>query len=413
MSISLSIQSRLQISVLKKWCIILMLGFSSGLPLSLVAGNLQAWFAHSGMSVLVTGSLSLLGLPYVYRFLLTPLLDKYSILGFGKRRSWLFVFQILLCLGFGIISFLSPINNTYWMVFLGLCLALFSALQDSVIDAHRIEYLSDIDKGMGVSLAGVGYRVALLLFGGLGLVMAEYWGFAVVYQLASLSMLIGLIATYLSPEPSAPWQEHFSLQETLWIPIKQICQKPHWISFLSFILFYKLGEAFTASFSGVVMPFLIQGLGFSLDTIGFVNKIMGTLALVLGGFIAGFALYRYSLYYVLWVFGLLQAAANVLFVLLAMKGPNIFWLSGAVITDNLASGMGSTALSVLLMRWVDQRFTATQFSILVAIAMIPRTLSGWIAGVLQPSLGWIGLYSLSVVLALGFGPYLWRIRHEI
>ena len=161
------------------------------------------------------------------------------------------------------------------------------------------------------------------------------------------------------------------------------------------------------------MPFLINELKFSLSTIGYINKVLGTLALIFGGVAAGFAALRYSLLSLLMVFGLLQALTNCIFVILAWSGPSIFWFSTAVISDNFATGMGSTALVALLMRVVDRNFTATQFSLLVAFATLPRILSGPLGAWMQYYLGWAGMFQASVVLALIFIPFWLKMRPYI
>jgi PAT family beta-lactamase induction signal transducer AmpG len=161
------------------------------------------------------------------------------------------------------------------------------------------------------------------------------------------------------------------------------------------------------------MPFLIQGLGFSLETIGYINKMLGIAALLAGGLVAGVMLLRGSLYYSLFSFGLLQATTNVLFVILAMIGKNTALLATAVFFDNFAAGMGSTALVALFMRLVNKQFTGTQFSILVAISTLPRIISGPIAATIQMSIGWVGLYQLSVVCALMFIPFLFLIKELV
>ena len=158
------------------------------------------------------------------------------------------------------------------------------------------------------------------------------------------------------------------------------------------------------------MPFLIQGIGFSLETIGYVNKIMGVVAILLGGLTAGLLLMRWSLLRSLLVFGLLQAVTNILFVALALVGKNVILFALAVVCDNFAAGMGSTALVALFMRLVDKRYTATQFSILAALSTVPRNFSGPFAAMLQSWFGWVGVYQFSVVLALGFLPFLILIR---
>src|SRR3990167_3270921 len=397
----------------KRLLVVFLLGFSSGLPLSLVTTTLQAWFAASGMSILATGMLSLVGLPYVYRVFWGPVLDRYFLSRLGRRRSWLLLTQLILLVGFNVLAWLNPLQFPYLMACLAIFLACFSATQDVVIDAQRTEYLSIRDHGLGASLAVFGYRVGLLVAGGMALVVANTLGWAVTYRLMGFAMLVGICTTLNSEEPIIPAHETLSLVRSLMNPFKELWSRPYFLTLIAFILCYKLGEAFTATTSGIVMPFLIDGLGFSLDTIGYVNKMLGLGAILLGGLLAGFILMKSSLYQALLIFGLIQASTNLLFVLLAMIGKHLTLLAIAVTCDNFAVGMGSTALVALFMRLVNKQFTATQFSILVSIATIPRVFSGPIAALVQMKIGWVGLYQLSFILALGFLPFLVRMRDPI
>ncbi len=396
----------------KRLLIVFLLGFSSGLPLALISSTLQAWYADVGMSILATGALSLLGLPYVYRMIWGPLLDRYSLLPMGKRRSWIIVMQSLLLVGFNIMAWFSPNTSPQVMAVLGFVLACFSATQDVAIDAHRTEYLPQNEHAIGASIAVFGYRLALLIAGGVALIIAQHYGWTIAYRVMGFLMVFGIIATLLSPEPSLPIKNHTSLSVAFIAPIKELFSRPGIVFLLLFIFFYKLAEAFTTTTSGIVMPFLIQGIGFSLDTIAYVNKMMGIVAILVGGLTAGILLMRWSLYRALLVFGLLQALTNVFFIALALVGKNVTLFAVAVVCDNFAAGMGSTALVALFMRLVDQRFTGTQFSIFVGLSMLPRMLSGPVAAVLQSWFGWVGLYQLSCILALGFIPFLRKIRKQ-
>ena len=393
--------------------IVFLLGFSSGLPLALLSSTLQAWFSDSGMSILATSSLSLLGLPYLYRIVWGPILDRYSLCGLGKRRSWILMMQVLLLVGFNVLAWCSPITSPHWMMIIAFMLACFSATQDVAIDAHRTEYLPISEHAIGASLAVFGYRLALLVAGGLALIIAAQFGWAAAYRGMGFLMGLGMIAILCSPEPSLPLYQHTSLMTAFLEPVKALFARKRIASLCFFIFFYKLGEAFTTTSSGIVMPFLIQGLGFSLEVIAYVNKMMGITAIVLGGLFAGILLLRWSLYKALFLFGLAQALTNLCFIALAIVGNNIALLSLAVISDNFAAGMGSTALVALFMRLVDPRFTATQFSILVALSTLPRIFSGPFAGLLQSWLGWVGLYECSALLAVIFIPFLWHIRADI
>ena len=390
----------------KRLLIVLILGFSSGMPYALISSTLQAWFSSAGMSVMATGTLSLLGLPYVYRMLWAPILDRYSLFNIGKRRSWILVMQILLLLGFNLLAWLSPLTHPNLMMSLALLLACFSATQDIAIDAQRTEYLFPTEYGLGASLAVFGYRVALLVAGGLMLIIAQHLGWAMAYRIAGGLMIPGMIAIVWSPEPSQPVVNQKGLKALFIQPIKDLASRQGVVALLLFIFMYKLGEAFTTTTSGIVMPFLIQGIGYSLDTIAYVKKILGVNAIVMGGFSAGFLLRKWSLYRALFVLGLLQAITNLLFVAIAMVGKNVPLLAAAVVSDNFAAGMGTTALVALFMQIVNRQFTATQFSILVAFSALPRILSGPIAAILQSWLGWVGLYALSFVFALGYIPFL-------
>lgn len=396
----------------KRLFIVFILGFSSGLPMALLSSTLQAWYADSGMSILATGALSLISLPYAYRIFWGPILDCYSLFALGKRRSWILVTQILLLLGFNLMAWYTPASHPKLLAFLALVLACFSATQDVAIDAQRAEYLEQPEQGLGASLAVFGYRLALFVSGGLALVMAQSFGWAFTYRFMGLFMVIGMLAIVFSKEPSIETKQKLRFAEAFIAPIQDLLARPGIIFLLCFVFSYKLGDAFTTSTSGIVMPFLIQGLGFSLNTIGYVNKMLGIGSILLGGLVAGIILMRFSLYRALFLFGILQAMANVFFVGLAMIGQNLTLLAIAVFSDNFVAGMGSTALVALFMRLVDKRFTGTQFSLLVAVSTLPRIISGPIAATIQMNIGWVGLYHLSVVLALLFVPFLILIRDQ-
>ena len=396
----------------KRLFIVFILGFSSGLPMALISSTLQAWYAYNGMSVLATGALSLVSLPYAYRIFWGPILDRYSIFNIGKRRSWILAMQILLLVGFNVMAWFTPDQYPKLLALLALVLACFSATQDVAIDAHRAEYLPTPEHAMGASLAVFGYRLALLVSGGLALIMAQQLGWASTYRFMGLMMGVGMLAVLFSKEPSVNLKEKSSFRVSFIAPVRELLHRPGIIYLLLFIFCYKLGEAFTTTTSGIVMPFLIQGLGFSLDTIGYINKMLGIASILLGGLTAGFLLMRYSLYCSLLWFGLLQALTNVFFVALAVVGKNIPLLAVAVFFDNFAAGLASTALVALFMRLVNKEFTGTQFSLLVALSTIPRILAGPIAASIEMSIGWVGLYELSVIAALAFVPFLIKIKDQ-
>lgn len=381
--------------------------------MALLTTTLQAWFSEAGLSLKYIGMLSLLGLPYLYRVLWVPFLDRYSLTPLGKRRSWMILTQLLLLAGFVYISCFSPRMEPETMMSIAFILACVAATQDMAIEAHRSEYLQSNEQGIGASMAVFGYRMAVLVSGGLALVFAQHLGFPKVYQLMGFLMLIGAFASYFSNEPSKKEVQVQHISDSFIKPLKEFYARKGIVSLLMFVLLYKFAEAFTSNTSGILIPFLIQGLGFSSETVGYVNKIGGLVAVILGGLAAGFIMLRLSMFKALLIFGLLQAITNFLFVMLAIKGQSIPFLVLAVVFDNFVVGMSTTAIVAMFMRVVDKRFTATQFSILTSLGALPRVFSGPLGASLQAKFGWIGLYQISVVFALFFIPFLYQIRHLI
>lgn len=271
----------------KRLLIVFLLGFSSGLPMALVSSTLQAWFASTGMSIVATGLLSLLSLPYVYRLLWAPIVDRYCLFKIGKRRSWMLSTQLLIVVCLNAMAWCSPVSQPVMMASLAFILAFISSTQDIAIDAHRTEYLKSQEQGLGASLAVSGYRLAIVISGGLALILAQYYGWAFTYRAMGILMIPGVLATIFTSEPSKTEHQSLTMTQTFWFPLKDLLSRQGVIPLVCFIFFFKLGEAFTTSTSGIMMPFLIQELGFSLDTVGLVNKLVGVASLLIGGLISG------------------------------------------------------------------------------------------------------------------------------
>ena len=402
-----------------RFLVIFIFGISSGLPLMLLTSTLQAWFASTGQSILFTGMISLVGLPYLFRSLWSPWIDR--IAGpLGRRRSWILAMQLLLGVGFVLMSFFQPQVASYQMIMLACILALFSATQDAAIDAHRTEYLSSTQFGLGASLATLGYRLAVLVSGGLALMLADFLGWHQTYLLMAAAFIPMLFTTFISEEPdrvacfSAECSEEESPYiQTYLMPFKTLWQQSGIILLLAFIFFYKLGEAFTSSTSGIVIPFLVQGLHFSLINIGLIHKIGGLICTIIGGLCAGIILLRVTLYRALLIFGCCQIIANGFFVALALVGKNILLLIIAVCLDNFATGLCTTALVVLLMRRADKRFTATHLSLLIAFASLPRVLSGPLGAFIQSLWDWSGVYLIGLLFSLLFIPFLLKLKETL
>ena len=387
---------------------ILGLGFSSGLPLALSGGTLQAWFAQSNLSIITIGFLSLVGQPYVYKFLWAPFLDRYVPPFLGRRRGWISLMQLCLAITLIFMGMGHPAHQPFHLALLAFLLAFFSATQDTSIDAYRTDLLPSHERGLGAAFTMTGYRIAMIVSGGLALIMAGHYGFRLLYFFMAGLMFLSIIMTLLSPEPA-----HTVSPDSFKIIFKKsfldIIKKPQFSLVITFLILYKFGDAFTVS---LTTAFLIKSLHFSLAIIGAVNKIIGTIASIVGGIIGGILLSRLNLFRALLYFGILQALCSFLFMALALTGKNIPLLSITVFVDNFFSGMSAAALIVFITVLCDKKFSATQFAFFSAIASLSRVFIGPFAGISAHFMGWPTFFFLSFFLSLPGLGLLWALRNS-
>lgn len=386
-------------SKIKRLILTILMGFSSGLPLALLGSSLQAWFTVSNVDLVTIGALSLVGQPYAFKFLWAPLMDHITLSRFGRRRSWLFLTQLALFILITVISFCDPATQPMLIASIALVTAFISASQDINVDAFRTDVLTSDERGLGAALYISGYRIAMLISGGLALVLAEHIGWHQTYQIMAMCFGVGLFATCWADEPEsdATLASH-SFKDAVIKPFQAFWKKDHAVLILIFIIMYKFSEAFSSMTGPLTTTFLIRGLGFDLSTVGTVNNAVGLLASLAGTFIAGALMTRISTYRALMGFGLFQAIANASFVLLAIIGKHYSLLLLAVCLDNLAYGMGSTALVAFLMGLCDKQFSATQFALLSSVAALSRIFMGPIGGIFVEATNWISFFAVSVLI---------------
>ncbi len=378
------------------------LGFVSGLPFSLLGSTLAAWFSSKGVSIVAIGFLSLLQQPYVFKFLWAPLLDITLIKRMDRRRTWIFICQTLLFIGIAWLAFLEPSENVKIIGALVLGLVFVSATQDIAIDAYRAELLAPKERGLGATVAIFSYRIATLVSGALALIIADYYGWRMTFLCISVLVIpCGLLVCFFKADINAKLQKASKPPVfNLWKSIKTFLVTKEGINIIAFVLLFKLGEAFTSTSSILVIPFLLQGLGFSLSAIGVIGKGVGILATLVGSLMAGVLLLKISLYRSLFIFAFLQIAMNTLFVLLAVVGKNYTLLTVCIFCENLVAGMGMTALIAFMMGVCNKEYTATQLALLTAVSALPRTFAGPIGATIQSYIGWTNLFVLAVVLAV-------------
>lgn len=374
---------------------ILVLGFASGLPLSLTGATLQAWFTEANVSLKAIGTLSLLGIPYTLKFLWAPIMDYYGFSRLGKRKSWMLLMQLALVIALLILSQMDPIYQTGKIGFVALLIAFFSASQDISVNAYTTDVLQPEERGLGAAYTVFAYRVALLVSGGLALIFADYVGFEKTYELMALLMLLTMIPTYFAPRVAETITSAHSLYQNTIQSLADLLQRDKIILILFFILFYKFGDALALS---LITNFLLHGLGFTLTEVGLAYKIVSFVAMILGGFIGGIMLTQWNIYRALFVFGIAQAFSNLMFALLAYTGKHFLLMTVAVFIENFCSGLSTAALLAFMMSLCNHRFTATQFALLSAVSSLARVFLGPIAALMVENAGWIQFFVWSFVL---------------
>lgn len=377
--------------------IVTALGFSSGLPLMLTDSTLQAWLAISAVDITSIGLFSLLGMPYVLKFLWAPLLDRFSPPWLGRRRGWMAASQFLLIaliLGF---ATQDPSINFYPLAWMALALAFVSATQDIAVDAYRAEILRPKERGLGAGLSVAGYRIGTIVSGAGAYLLADHVGFNLTYAVLAAVGALGLFATVMATEPRQPVRLQGTMSEVVIQPFYAFLRRPEALGLIALVCLYKFGDAAAGR---LTTTFFVRHLEFSLTEIGVFYKGIGITASLLGGIFGGTLMFRWGLYRSLLTFGVIQAITNIGFMFLAISGKSYATMITVVALENVSGGMGTAALVALLIAICDRQYTATQFALLTGVASIGRILSGPPAGYLVDAFGWVSFFCFTVVIAL-------------
>ena len=389
-------QSTLSVIFSRRMLVAFLMGFSGGLPLLLTWGVLQAWMTEKGVDLTWIGMISLVQIPYTWKFLWAPLLDRFVPPFLGRRRGWLLIAQIALMFAIVGLGFSDPVKNTGLMIVAAVLVAFFSASQDIVIDAYRREDLPDEELGLGSSMYVYGYRLGMLLASGGGLIMADHISFSQVYFLMSLCMLPGIITTLLTPEPELVSGVPRTMKEAVVNPFVDYFNRNGALWILVFILLYKIGDTMA---SGITMPFYLE-TGFTKTEIGTIVKFFGTAATLIGAYLGGLLLLKLGINRGLWIFGILQALSTAGFAILARIGYNIAMLSGVIAFENLSSGMGTAAFVAFMASITNKKFTATQYALLTGIMGLSRQLASSVTGFMAKNMGWQSFFVFCTLIAI-------------
>ena len=449
------------------------LGFASGLPLALSSGTLQAWLTVEGIDIKTIGIFALAGLPYTFKFVWAPLLDRFEPPFLGRRRAWLLVTQLLLAAACWAMASFDPKTSIGMLGAIAVAVAFLSASQDVVFDAYRADLLEPAERGAGAAVSVLGYRLAMLVSGGLALILADQWlGWPNTFRLMGALFVLMAGITLLAPRTRVDAAPIRSEARREWIgfvamlaagglawwllssatgallpdkpgrfeklgadtvallgafaaalyaarragfpsfvePWDAFFSRRRAVALLALIVLYKLGDAFAGSLS---TAFLIRGAGFTATEVGAVNKVLGLIATIVGALAGGALLAKLSLWRALMWFGMLQAVSNFGYWLLAVMPKDYTLMAVAIGVENLCGGLGTAAFVAFLMALTDKRFTAAQYALLSALAAVGRVYVGPAAGVMVEAFGWPTFFLVTVVAALPGLVVLWVLRREV
>ncbi|HRF08615.1 MAG TPA: MFS transporter [Xanthobacteraceae bacterium] len=409
--------------------IVMLLGFSAGLPLALVTSTLQAWLTQSGIDLKTIGLFSLVGLPYTFKFFWAPLVDALNVpiltALLGRRRSWLVLSQVLLIAAIVVLGFSDPKTSIFYVTVAAVLVAAASATQDIVIDAFRVESLPPEEQAAGIASYILAYRVALLLSGAGALLLVSYLEATGVAQLtawkisyiaAAACVAVGMLAALLAKEPAAePSEENTSgspvrrVFATAFSAFNEFLSRPLAITVLVFVLLFKFCDAF----AGVLtVPFVLK-TGFSLATYATVVKGVGFAAAVIGGLAGGMLARALPLTTCLWIAAIIQMLSNLMFSWLAWVGPDVGALTVTIIVENFTSNAANVIFVAYLSALCGARaHTATQFALLSAIAAVGRTVLAASGGYVAEATGWFWFFIVTSLSAIPSLIILWWLQYR-
>lgn len=381
-------------------------GFASGLPLYLLLQLLPAWLKTEGISKTSISMFALAQIPYTWKFVWAPLMDRYSPFKMGRRRGWMLLTQVALIVFIGSLGFFSPTLDIYLIVYVTLAIAFFSASQDIALDAFRREILSDAELGLGNSIHVNAYRIAGLIPGSLSLILADHMPWRAVFMITALFMLPGLVMTLLVKEPKVAAETPKTLSQIITEPILEFFGRngvQSALLILAFIFLYKLGDSMATA---LATPFYME-MGFSKSDIGLVAKHAALWPSVIGGLLGGIWMLKLGINRALWLFGIVQVVSIIGFFWLSLqRGFSVIGLveycklALVIGFEALGVGLGSAAFVAFIARTTNPLYTATQFALFTSLASVPRTVINASTGWLVEQLGWPMFFWLCTAVAI-------------
>jgi MFS transporter, PAT family, beta-lactamase induction signal transducer AmpG len=417
-----SLADTLAVYLRRRVLIVLFLGFSSGLPLALSGSTLLVWMRESGVNLGTIGLFALVGTPYTVKFLWAPIVDALDVpmlsQRFGRRRGWLLLSQFLLIAAIVLLGACDPSVSPLMVAVGALLVATASATQDIVIDAFRVESLSESEQAAGMASYVAAYRIGMLAStaGALFLVsgfesffgLSRHGAWTAGYAAMAVMVLVGVATTLAATEPDGIAEKNVANAHERENPLprvvaaaagafKDLLTRDLAFVALTFVVLFKFTDALSG---GMTAPFVID-LGFSRNEYAAIIKGVGLAATLIGGFAGGFVARACSLPASLWIGGLLQALANLAFSWQAVVGLNAAWLTFAIVAENFTSAIGTVIFVAYLSALCrNPLHTATQYALLTALAAFGRTYLSSAAGYIAAATGWAWFFAICSAAAL-------------
>jgi len=390
---------------------ILLMGFSSGLPLALTFGTLSFWLSEVGVSRTSIGLFALVGISYSVKFLWSPVIDRVPIplvtRRLGRRRGWALAIQPALALAILALGLTDPRSDPGATAIAAVVVAFLSASQDIVIDAYRVELLRPEEQGAGAAATQWGYRIGMLVASAGALYAASFGGWSFAYGLMAALMAVGMATVWLTPEPGIGPLETLAgdsalsrivawLERAVLAPFADMFSRRGAVAILAFVILYKFGDALAGTMSNP----LYVALGFTKVEAANIAKIYGFLASLAGLTLGGIVVLRIGVFRALLVCGVLQMLANLMYVLQAWAGHSLPILALTIGVENLTGAMGSTAFVAYLSGLCNLAFTATQYALLTSLAAVGRTTLSASGGALADMVGWSPFFVIATLACL-------------
>lgn len=382
-----------------KMGILVLLGFSSGLPFYLTSKTLQAWMTTAKVDLATIGFFSLVTLPYSLKFVWAPIMDRFVPPFLGRRRGWVLITQVLLLLVIAAMALHDPRTGLRMLAINAIAIAFFSASQDISLDAYRTDVLETREMGAGAAVFVMGYRIAMITTGALAFFLADRMTWNSVYVILALLMIIGIVTTFFAPEPVLRDAPPKSIAEAVVLPFSDFFRRAgvlRALLVLLFIVLYKYSDSLAGS---MTTPFLLK-TGFSQSEVGAVFLGVGVIATIVGVIVAGATIGKVGINKSLWMFVVFQGLSNLTYYFLSLSGKSHSFMVTAVITENFGLGLVTGAMTAYLMSMCNKRFTATQFALLSSLMAASRDILVAPAGKIIEAVGWPSFFLITVAMAI-------------